>query len=315
MKAEVTYTATTTFLPSAENQSAGGGLSALLGDFAPMSPSGGSGSYFVPLIQSKAIAYEVVNDTVMWNGKKMLLADVILSLEPPASWLNRSIKNLSKLLGKPKPAISSSPTDNQAVSPNVIGAASVLKNHLSVEVGQEVSNQGIVSIVIKHQNSQLLKLVSYRYIDVLTEYYQTQKSEKARKNYEFYVHRTDSVKAVLDMTMRKGARLEDEEKYKIFLQDAIPMKETEGQAKILEAMYVQLVNMREVALGELKKETPTVQVLDYPLPPYPDDKPKLLTYLIGGIILGLFLSILLSIWKLLKADVLKILEDALKEDE
>lgn len=321
---KVVYTATTTFLPTSDSPSSGVGssISMLLGSVGGGGGGGGEGGYFIPLMMSKSISEQVVEDTIEWQGKKRLLADVIIENEPPLSFSTRMKVTIIKTLiaiFKPKPKLEAAgASDNGVNRSNIILGAKIAREKSEVITGQDPENMGVIFFSYTDFNPALIKIVADRYIKVITNYYKSQKTEKSRRNYEFYVRRTDSVKYVLDRNLRKGAKIEDEEKFKIFAQDVIPSREIEGQTELLNQMYAQLVSLREAALNDLMQETPVVQILDKPEMPFKEVKPDYFVYLMGGLILGFMLSIILSIWKLLKTDITDIIVKAIEakdEDE
>lgn len=293
------YTVQATFLPAQSAESALSPISMILGSAGA---DGGGTDYFIPLMQSKTISEQVAEDSIQWQGKKRLLADVILENEPPPGFMAdltaKFVRWVIKTLSPPPPgAGESNPRQN------VIDGAYVLRLKTTIEASAEVETQGLIFLKYKDTNPSLSKIIVYRYIEVITSYYKKQKTEKSRINYEFYVHRTDSVKAVIDANLRKGAKIEDEEKFKIFVQDAIPTRQIEGQTELLKQIYGELITMREAALNDLMKETPVVQVLDKPEPPFDVSRPNYILNIVGGLILGFLLSVIISIWKPLKADI------------
>lgn len=293
------YTAVATFLPAQQTDASGiNPISMILG----AAGEGGGSDYFIPLMKSKTISEQVVEDTIVWGGKRRLLADLIIENEPPPtlsqrvisgviSWVVKLVSPPSTGSGEPNPRI------------NIIAGANIARMKTTIEASTEVETQGLIFLKYQDTNPTLTKFIMDRYIEVITSYYKKQKTEKSRMNYDFYVRRTDSVKQVLDGNIRKGAKIEDEEKFKIFVQDAIPTKQIEGQNELLKQMYGELVSMREAALNELMRDTPVVQVLDKPEMPFDISKPNYLLYILGGLFLGLFLSIFTSIWKPLKQDL------------
>lgn len=293
------YTVQATFLPAQSAESALSPISMILGSAGG---DGGGSDYFIPLMQSKTISEQVAEDSIMWNGKKRLLADVIIENEPPQSFITKMSSQFVRWIIK---TLSPPPPGSGEANPrqNVIDGAYIARLKTTVEASAEVETQGLIFLKYTDTNPSLSKIIVYRYIDVITNYYKKQKTEKSRINYEFYVHRTDSVKAVIDANLRKGAKIEDEEKFKIFVQDAIPSKQIEGQAELLKQIYGELITMREAALNDLMKDTPVVQVLDKPEPPFDVSRPNYILNIVGGLMLGFILSVIISIWKLLKEDI------------
>lgn len=299
------YTATTAFLPPAGQSADLSPISMILGTAGL--PGAGGQSDFVPLLKSRTISEKVVDDSTDWEGQRKLIADIIIDNQPKPSFIDRMTRKINGWISGKVPEIPTSRKGKVTLAGRI-----VLKLQLVVEGSLDPLTPSLINVKYSHTSPQVVKLISNRYVEVISNHYKVQRTEKARKTYEFYVMRTDSVKRELDKNMNKGAKILDEDKFRIFAQDELPVKQLEGQSEVLKQMYAQLVTMKETALNNLLQLTPVVQIVDKPDPPYDKTEPSVLLNLILGLFLGIILGIMLIIRKPLKEDIISYLRQVME---
>lgn len=304
---KIIYSTKFTLLPS---QSSGPG-GAPGGDLSPLSYilgssglGGGSGSDLIPIMASRMFRESITEDTIVWQGKRCLFADIIIDSIPKPSpfrkWLNSLLYDE---MGPP------------TLKGKISKAAKQLERSVTVAPHDDPAFLGVTVVSYENISAPLVQLVGKSYIDEIQSYYKIKKTEKTRKLYEFYVDRTDSIRRELEGRLRRTAKMEDEDKFRIFARTELPKLENQKEADILAEMYAQMLAMREGALNDYLKDAPTLQVLDAPEPPFDVQKPKPFMMLFVGAFLGIFFGIVLSVQKLLRQDLVSYLKKALESKD
>lgn len=278
--APVMYRTTTVFHPESSSTGSSGlmipdPISILMGS----SDGSASGQQMIGVLMSKSISEAVVADTILWNDAQRLLAEVILEERPQSFSVFRSIQQLF--------------VEDTGLTYNakIIQASFQLMKEQNIET----SEQGFIVFSFGFYNPTLCQLIAEKYIDHLISYYTKQKTAKAQLNVDFFTERTDSVKRELDVVSARRARAIDQEQYRVFARDMVSTAELDAKLEMLKEMYIQLVASREQFIAQLKRETPIIQVLDPPKPPFDVEGPSVLINFLGGFIgISLFLCIWLT---------------------
>ncbi len=276
--APVMYRATTVFHPESNSTGSSGfmipdPISLLMGS----SDGSASGQQMIGVLMSKSISEAVVADTIPWNDSSRLLAEVILEERPQSFSVIRFIQQMF--------------VEDTGLTYNakIIQASHQLMREQKIET----SEQGFIVFSFGFYHPALCQLIAEKYIDNLISYYTKQKTAKAQLNVDFFTERTDSVKRELDIVSARRARAIDQEQYRVFARDMISTAELDAKLEMLKEMYIQLVASREQFIAQLKRETPIIQVLDPPKPPFDVEGPSVLMSFLGGL---MGISILLCAW-------------------
>lgn len=228
-----------------------------------------SGQQMIGVLQSKSISEAVVADTILWHDTERLLAEVILEERPQPGF---------SLIGMIQQIF----IEDTGLTYN----AKIIQSsqQLMREQSLETSEQGFIVFSFGFYNPVLCQLIAEKYIDNLISYYTKQKTAKAQLNVDFFTERTDSVKKELDVVSARRARAIDQEQYRVFARDMVSTAELDAKLEMLKEMYIQLVASREQFIAQLKRETPIIQVLDPPKPPFDVEGPSVLVHFLGGLI-------------------------------
>jgi len=143
--------------------------------------------------------------------------------------------------------------------------------------------------------------VSYIFIDKISSFYIDLKKKKAQIDFEFAVKKADSLLHVLNTLDRRAIVLdestfftnEDLKRYSLPKQNLMQDKNT------VQSQYYYAVNNREAAAYKLQKETPIIEPLDRPEPPFDSSQKPATFYTMVGFILGSILGIFLVSWKII----------------
>lgn len=206
------------------------------------------------------------------------------------------------------------PTDSLGL---VNTASNLMKKNFSAKVGKN----GILELIYQNSSSDLAREVSYVYIDKLSEFYIDLKKKKAKVDYEFAVQKADSLKRALDILDAKAIAL-DEKTY--FTNDElkrynIPKINLQSEKQTVQSQYYYAINNRESAAYKLQKETPIIEALDRPEPPFDILQKNKILYILIGVFIGLFVGLIAVSWKVisnyLSAELNKAIEKATKAKE
>ena len=252
----------------------------------------------IGVILSRRISEQVVGVSVEDGDSTILLADKIIGQF--AGGFNLSIA-IGKLLGTYK--------ENNDPKLKIIQAGFHIRNSLEV-----ITNEyGFIEMTLAFQDPTLAEETSMIFIEVIKEYYTEVKSEKSERSMSFLANRRDSVKTELDLTNQRIASFYDRNKYGVSTRPEIYLKEQEVKSEMLAKMYTELVIAFETTKAQYLKESPVIQVLDLPEPPFKTIRPKTFGYSILGVLIGLLIGILLVVGKLVAEDVQNIIVSALEE--
>lgn len=186
------------------------------------------------------------------------------------------------------------PTDSLA---KINIASSMLKGAFTAKINKN----GILELSYTNSSQQLVREVSYVYINKLSEFYIDLKKKKAQIDYEFAVKKADSLFAVLSALDKKAVTLDENtfftnEELKRYNLPKINLAQDKAT---VQSQYYYAVNNRESAAYRLQKETPIIEPLDRPEPPYDAKQKSKFVYAFIGFLLGLFLGSLIISWKII----------------
>jgi hypothetical protein len=185
----------------------------------------------------------------------------------------------------------------------------------------KINKTGILELYITNSNQQLVREVSYIYIDKLSEFYIDLKKKKAQIDFEFAVKKADSLLLVLNQLDTRAIALDEST---FFTNEGLkrynlPKINLAQDKATVQSQYYYAVNNRESAAYRLQKETPIIEPLDKPEPPFDTIKKSTLVYVVVGLLLGFIIGILLVSWKVINkymaAELNKAIEKASKPKE
>jgi len=196
-------------------------------------------------------------------------------------------------------------------------ASSMLMNTFSAKINKN----GILELYYTNSNPDIVRAVSYIFIDRISDFYYELKRKKARIDFEFAVRKADSLKLVLDVLDQKAINLDETTFFtnQDLQRFSIPKLNVLNDKQTVQSQYYYAVNNREAAAYKLQKETPIIEALDKPEGPYPFNKKSGLVYAIIGMILGAFIGTIGVSWKIISnyisAELNKAIEKASKPKE
>ncbi len=177
----------------------------------------------------------------------------------------------------------------------------IASNLLRTSFVAKINKNGILELYLTNSNPNLVREVSYIYIDKLSEFYIDLKKKKAQIDYEFAVKKADSLLTILNELDKRAVALDEST---FFTNDGLkrynlPKINLAQDKSTVQAQYYYAVNNRESAAYRLQKETPIIEPLDKPEPPFDIVQKSKMIYVIIGLILGSFIGILIISWKII----------------
>ena len=164
----------------------------------------------------------------------------------------------------------------------------------------KINKNGILELYYTGSSPDLVREISYKFIDKLSSFYIDLKKKKAQIDYEFAVKKADSLLNVLNTLDKKAVALDEStfftnEELKRY---SLPKQNLQQDKSAVNSQYYYAVNNREGAAYRLQKETPIIEPLDRPEPPFDVTMKSASLYAISGIFLGLLIGFVLVSWKL-----------------
>ncbi|MBC7759201.1 MAG: lipopolysaccharide biosynthesis protein [Phormidesmis sp. FL-bin-119] len=289
-----------------ENDGGGGsGAGGELGGFASQlginvgSSSAGqtfSGANLQELMVSRAMIQKALMIPVNMEGKTGSLADFYIEI--------KGLRNAWK--GTEMEKLSFPPNSDPASF--TLTQNSVMKNLYQTLTKKEINvnmkkGTGLSTIDVTSENELFAKYFTEVLLNVVSDFYIVTKTKKSYDNFKILQSQADSMKRVLNRGVSSVAASIDANpnpnRARSVLGANSQRKQIDVQAN--QAFYVQMVQNLESAKISLRKETPLVEVVDYPVLPLDVSETNRLSSLITGGFLGAVTAIIaLLIVKLLR---------------
>ena len=277
------YTSKSTVFPlnsSSDNTVSSSTISNILGlSDAPKSFSGEASINILELANSRRTRDAVAMERVPSMQNKMI-SELLIDEN------NRHTGFMQNVIIRP-------PKDSLAL---INTASNLLKGGFQ----SKINKNGILELYYSNSNTDLVRVISYIYIDKLSSFYIELKKKKAEIDFEFAVKKADSLLNVLNKLDRRAIALDEStfftnEELKRY---NLPKQNLAQDKSTVQSQYYYAVNNREAAAYKLQKETPIIEALDRPEPPYDTTKKSASLYAMIGFILGIAIGIGLFSWKI-----------------
>jgi uncharacterized protein involved in exopolysaccharide biosynthesis len=293
----VEYKAVMTFILEEEKPTNLGGAMGLASQLGlDLGGGGGSmglfiGNNLISLMKSRILVQKALLKTINIPGKNSTLADFYLETYKDEVKNNynltyNQLNDINKL------------SKNHIILLREI-ADRIIKNNLTIQL-KEKKNVFIDLIVISREEL-FSKLFCETISSVTTEYYTETKSKKARINLDILQKQADSIRNELNNSISSVAKFND---MVYNLNPSINRKRALANNKQIDvqantAIFSQIIGNLEFAKVSLRKETPLIQVLEYPnLPLDKIQSSPLFTGVLTSLITSIILIMILSLTKL-----------------
>lgn len=247
----VTYTASASIFPlnSTTERSTTSVLSALMGiNDGSKSFSNEAAINIIELAQSRAIREAVATMKVPQKMNKTI-----------AELLFQEVNTHKGLLEKNK-------KEPQSRESLINWATRELKNGLNA--GLNKNNSFVLNYT--GRSPELVRIISYGFIEKISSFYINLKREKAKLDYDFATDKVDSLRNIL---ASKDRQMVSAEKRTMFtdpsrLEYSVPKENLILEKQMIHNQYATAVTNQQNASYVLQKATPVIKVLDKPEPPY-----------------------------------------------
>jgi len=273
LRKPVTYTSRSTIFPltsGGDNNATSSALSALLGvGQSSKSFSEDASINIIELSQSRTTSEEVASIRDTARGNKTIAELLVDDINNHRGFFEPKVKM---------------PTNEYAL---ITWAGQVLKGGLSATINK--NNSFVLSYT--GRSPELVRTISYGFIDKISTFYIDLKREKAKRDFEFATSKVDSLRSVMNS---KDAQLINIDKRTMFtntakLQYRVPTENLIADKQMIRQQYATAVSNQQNAAYTLQKATPVIKVLDMPEPPYEIQHKSPVTFGAIGFFLGLIL--------------------------
>lgn len=284
-----TYTASLTF--ALEDSKSSGGFGSALGLASTFGLEVGGGGVFegsnlTELFKSRTMVENTLLSGVEFDGREISLAEMYIETHDWRSdWKNESFKVKSVYYGLNENRKSFSRTKD-----SILGEIYNELLETSLEVNEDSKKNAIISVNLNSENEIFAKLFTEELVNKVSEFYAASKSKRARDNMNILQKQTDSVRLELNKAINDLGKASDN----IFgLNPALNVKRSRSLSKQVDVqantvLLTELVKQRELANVAVRKETPLIQVIDYPILPLEKNE----FGIVKGVFLGFFLGFL-----------------------
>lgn len=277
-----TFTSTATIFPltSSADNSTSSVLSALMGtNESSKSFSDDASINIIELAQSRTTREEVAAIRVPEKGNKTI-----------AELLVEEINQHRGIL-EPKTDL---PTNDYN---RITWAGRILKDRLTATINK--NNSFVLSYTGRTED--LVRIISYGFIDKISLFYIDLKREKAKRDFEFATGKVDSLRSVMNS---KDMQLIEMDKRTMFtntdkLEYRVPTENLVADKQMIRSQYATAVANQQNAAYKLQKSTPVIKVLDKPEPPYQIEHKSPVIFGTIGFMAGFILVGLLAVSGLL----------------
>ncbi|MFS8083917.1 MAG: Wzz/FepE/Etk N-terminal domain-containing protein [Ginsengibacter sp.] len=274
LKTPVTYTSKSIIFPlnGSSDNSTSSALSALFsGGDNSKSFTDNASVNIIELAQSRTTREEVAAMKDSLKGNKTIAELLITDINNHRSFLEPKIEM---------------PADEQSL---IAWGAQILNSGLTAAINK---NNSFV-LTYTGRSPELVRTISYGFIDKISTFYIDLKREKAKRDFEFATSKVDSLGRVINS---KDNQLIALDKRTLFTNTAkmefrVPTENLITDKQMLRQQYAVAVANQQNAAYTLQKATPVIKVLDRPDPPYATQNKSPLIYGIIGFFIGLIITI------------------------
>jgi hypothetical protein len=283
------YNAEITFILDEEKSSLGGGLASQLGlDLGGSSPSGiFSGENLFYFFKSRAIIEKTLLTKTLIENKYTTFADYFMSIYHP----------------KDKYEIFFRKTENNKLSIQQIILLRSIRGEIINEIlslKQKDKKTSLISVEVISKNELFSKLFCEQIVNEVSMSYIETKSKKARLNRDLLQKQADSIRLELYKAIDGVAKSVD----KIYnFNPSLGINKTPSTKRNIDiqtnsSILSQIIINLEASKAALRKETPLIQIIDYPILPLGETRNSLNYYLfLFGILFSIIPVIYILVFK------------------
>jgi hypothetical protein len=251
-----------------------------------------TGSNLAELLKSRTMVEQTLMTSVRTNGKVVSLAEMYIQIEGwREKWKDEPKLNDILFVPNMKRKYFS------RVHDSILGALYQNLSMTGLTVGQKDKKNGIITIDVNSSNELFSKSFTEALLKVVSDFYISNKSKKARLNMDILQRQTDSIRGELNGAITGVAVANDNT---FMLNPALNVRRTPSARRQVDvqentAILTELVKQAEIAKVALRKETPLVQVIDRPILPLKMEKFGKAKGIVMGASLVVFLTVLILV--------------------
>jgi hypothetical protein len=160
-----------------------------------------------------------------------------------------------------------------------------------LNISKPDKKQAFIVIQCKHANAEIAHKYCELIVDKLSSYYLEVITSKARNNLRILKHEADSLKQTLQQNFHQSASLGDMNVNPLRQVMKVEQSRSMVDLQISISMYGEIAKQMKLAEISLRKQTPLVQVVDYPKYPFEKTGLPFFIYWVAGCLIGSVLGI------------------------
>ena len=235
------------------------------------------------ILASRNLSERVARDSVRINGEWTTIAEVLYARKMRKFSLKRLFSS----------------ADTATYDKKVIKAAKMLRK----EVRVVETEYGFLEMIYQDPIPAVTQRVCESYIENLEQYYFNQKTEKVRRDLNYYTQQTEKARLKLDSAQAYVAAYQDYQRLGTSASQSLKFLRKQAEANQYNRLYEQWASREAEARAQLQSKTPVVQILDYPTPPFQPVKRGKVTWAFLGVFLGGFFALLIVFRGFLTEDI------------
>lgn len=181
---------------------------------------------------------------------------------------------------------------------------SIQQDSVVKEIVKEIKNENllvdkpdrklsIIKVVIESKDELFSKVFNEKLVENVNEFYLLTKTKKTGENLSILQMQADSVRKVLDSSLERYARVQDQipNPNPLLQKATVEAKSRQVDVQASVAVYEEIVKNLEVAKINHRNNSPLIQIIDSPRLPLEESKIKLPVGIVVGALLFLILAI------------------------
>jgi hypothetical protein len=303
-----TYTAHLSFA-LVEKSAGGGGLADLASSFGfggMMSGNSGafSGDNLLEIIKSRYAIEKTLLTPVVYKGKNQNLVEAYIEFNGfRKSWSknkkNKELQQLSYPVGQKRETFTRTQDSVLYVFYKGVSDAK------SLSIARKDKKISIVNVDFISNDELFSKLFVQTLMNQTYLFYKQTKTAQSRANVNMMQHTADSIKAIYESALYKGAGISQVNINQALQYAAVPRLKQERDVQLYGAVYAEVLKNLETLKLDMARETPLVQMIDEPRMPLKKDKLGKAKGIVFGGLLGGFLIVVYLLGMMFIKDKLK----------
>jgi hypothetical protein len=292
-----TYTAHLSF--ALVEKSSSGGLADLASSFGFAGLVGGgsngafSGDNLLEIIKSRHAIEQTLLTPVDYKGQRKTLMEAYMDFTEMRKALKKIKKN-KDLRDLAYPVGHDRNTFNRTQDSMLYVVYDGFIKGQSLKIIRKDKKVSVVNVDFTSKDELFSKLFVETLMDQTYRFYRQTKTAQSRYNIDMMQQKADSVRALYEAALYKGAGYSQVNINPALQYAAVPRMKQESEAQLYGTVYTEILKNLETLKLDLARETPLVQVIDQPIFPLKKEKlGKIKGPFIGGVIGGVLIVVYL----------------------